>query len=116
MKRSLSGLAFIAAVGLSAVGAQAQTAPPPSGSNSIEWSRTPAAPPPQDKAVAPAPGLADTPQNGDTKVEVDLRAPRIRCGDKTGEARQTCINEMRAEDQIILPADTAPRPETGRIY
>jgi len=29
-------------------------------------------------------------QNGDTKVEIDLRGPRIRCGDKAGEARETC--------------------------
>ena len=100
MKRLLSSLALIASVGVIAVGAQAQkTAPPPrSGTISIEPSTAPTRPPPQDRAVAPAPGIAPTAQNGDTKVEIDLRAPRIRCGDKTGDARATCLREMQAED------------------
>jgi len=116
MKRLLSWLAFTVAVGASAVGAQPQYAapsPPPSGTISIEPSTTPTRPPPQDNAVAPAPGIAPIPQNGDTKVEIDLRAPRIRCGDKTGEARETCLREMQAEDEIRLPADTMPRPDAG---
>ena len=115
MKHLLSSLAFIAAVGVSAAGAQAQpVAPsPPSGSITIEPSTAPTRPPPQDNAVAPAPGIAPTQQNGDTKVEVDLRAPRIRCGDKTGEGRETCLREMRAEDEIRLPADVSPRRDTG---
>ena len=115
MKHLLSSLAFIAAVGVFAVGAQAQSvAPsPPSGTITIEPSRTPTRPPPQDNAVAPAPGIAPTQQNGDTKVEVDLRAPRIRCGDKTGEARETCLRDMQAEDEIPLPADISARPDAG---
>jgi hypothetical protein len=116
MKRSLSCLACLAAVGALAAGAQAQNTASPSpqsGTISIERSTTPTRPPPQDKAVAPAPGIAPTPQTGDTKVEVDLRAPRIRCGDKTGEARQICLREMQAEDEIRLPADVSPRPNAG---
>jgi hypothetical protein len=116
MKRSLSWLALVAAVGLSTADAQtryaAQSAPP-SGTISIEPSTTPTQPPPQDRAVAPAPGIATTPQNGDRKVEIDLRAPRIRCGDKIADERATCLREMQAEDQIRLPADTAPRPDAG---
>jgi hypothetical protein len=98
------------------VGAQAQyVAPsPPSGTITIEPSTTPTRPPPQDNAVAPAPGIAPTQQNGDTKVEVDLRAPRIRCGDKTGEGRETCLREMQAEDEIRLPAEMSlPRDAGG---
>jgi len=107
MKHAFLALALIAAVGVSAISTQAQNvAPsrPPSGSITIEPSTTPTRPPPQDNAVAPAPGIATTRQNGDTKVDVDLRAPRIRCGDKTGEAREICLREMQAEDQIRLPA------------
>jgi hypothetical protein len=63
--------------------------------------------------VAPAPGIANTPQNGDSKVEVDLRAPRIRCGDKTGEERGTCLREMQAEDQIRLPAGVSVASDAG---
>jgi hypothetical protein len=116
MKRLLSWLTFSAVAGVSAVGAQAQyvAPPPPSGSITIEPSTTPTRPPPQDNAVAPAPGIAPTQQNGDTKVEVDLRAPRIRCGDKTGEGRETCLREMQAEDEIRLPADMSlPRDAGG---
>lgn len=115
MKHLLSLLTFIAAAGVAAVGAQAQNvaSPPPAGSITIEPSTTPTRPPPQDNAVAPAPGIAPTQQNGDTKVEVDLRAPRIRCGDKTGEGRETCLREMQAEDEIRLPADTSPRRDAG---
>ena len=115
MKHLLSLLTFLAAVGVSAVGAQAQyvASPPPAGSITIESSTTPTRPPPQDNAVAPAPGVVPTQQNGDTKVEIDLRAPRIRCGDKTGEARETCLREMRAEDEIRLPADVSRPRDTG---
>jgi hypothetical protein len=115
MRRLLSWLAFIAAVGVSAAGAQTQNvAPaPPSGTVTIERSTTPTRPPPQDNAVAPAPGIASTPENGDTKVDIDLRAPRIRCGDKIGDARETCLREMRAEDEIRLPADTSPPRDAG---
>jgi hypothetical protein len=115
MNHSLSWLALIAAVGTSAVGAQAQNvaSPPPSGTITIERSTTPTRPPPQDNAVAPAPGIAPTQQNGDTKVEIDLRAPRIRCGDKIGEARETCLREMQAEDEIRLPADISPPRDAG---
>ena len=115
MKRLLPWLAFMAAVVVSMAGAQAQNvaSPPRSGSISIEPSTTPTRPPPQDNAVAPAPGIAPTLENGDTKVEIDLRAPRIRCGDKTGDARQTCLREMQAEDQIRLPADISPPRDAG---
>jgi hypothetical protein len=116
MKPLLSWLALIAAAGVSALGAQAQNAASPlprAGTITIERSTTPTRPPPQDNSVAPAPGIALTPQNGDTKVEIDLRAPRIRCGDKTGEARQTCLREMQAEDQIRLPVDTSAPTDAG---
>src|SRR5215510_2648603 len=116
MKSLLPWLALIAAVCVSAAGAQTQNAAPsrpPSGTIFIEPSTTPTRPPPQDNAVAPAPGIANTPQNGDSKVEVDLRAPRIRCGDKTGEARGTCLREMQAEDQIRLPADVSVASDAG---
>ncbi|HTR58437.1 MAG TPA: hypothetical protein VMM27_09690 [Casimicrobiaceae bacterium] len=115
MKHLLSLLTFIAAAGVSAVGAQAQqvASPPPPGTITIEPSTAPTRPPPQDNAVAPAPGIAPTQQNGDTKVEVDLRAPRIRCGDKTGEGRDTCLREMQAEDEIRLPADVSRPRDAG---
>ena len=116
MKRSLLWLALVAALGVSATDAQTRSVPPsapPSGTISIEPSTTPSQPPPQDRAVAPAPGIAATPQNGDRKVEIDLRAPRIRCGDKIADERATCLREMQADDQIRLPADTAPRRDAG---
>ena len=115
MKRLLSWLGVIAVVGVSAAGAQAQNvAPPPSsGTITIEPSTTPTRPPPQDNAVAPAPGIASTPENGDTKVDIDLRAPRIRCGDKIGEARENCRREMQAEDEIRLPPGMSPPRDAG---
>jgi len=48
---------------VSAVGVQAQydaCPPPPSGTTTIELSTIPTRPPPQDNAVAPAPGIAPT--------------------------------------------------------
>ena len=115
MKHLLSWLTFIAAVGVSALAAQAQqvASPPPSGTITIEPSTAATRPPPQDNAVAPAPGIAPTQRNGDTKVEIDMRAPRIRCGDKIGEARETCLREMQAEDEIRLPADVSTSADAG---